>query len=98
MSIVTTSRFAKVAIIAIKPAENLYQKSFNLQIHKKRVETTGTFTAVSAHEFNNSNSILHALHFHMCSIDSSLSFLNSSVKPKGFVNHLKQWMKKKIDV
>jgi hypothetical protein len=51
-----------------------------------------TLTTVSAHEFNNSNSIFHTFNLHMCSINSPLSFFNSSIKAKRFVYDLKQIM------
>lgn len=51
-----------------------------------------TLTTVSAHEFNNSNSVFHTFNLHMCSINSPLSFFNSSIKTKRFVYDLKQIM------
>ena len=48
------------------------------------------FTTVSAHKFNNSNSIFLTFNLHMRSISCSLSFFNSSINSKRFVYHLQQ--------
>lgn len=47
-------------------------------------------TTISTHKFDYSNSIFNTLHFNMCSIYRPLSFLNSSIKSKRFIYHLKQ--------
>lgn len=60
---------------------------------KKKEEgewSTRSLTTISSHQFNKANTILETLGFCMCSIDSPLSLLHSSVKTKGPVNHLKQ--------
>ena len=56
-----------------------------------------TLTTISAHKFNNSNSIFHTFNLHMSSINGSLSFFNSSIKTKRFIYNLKPNMQNQLN-